>query len=636
MADIRLLSLIPPAAIKTGSSTQGAEGGSLQALNRVEPTVQLSGFIINRDAKGNPVLRTDSGDITFSSPFFLKIGSEVVIRVEQNGGTGVQSARILSVDGKTPDIAAQQNALSAEPEIVLSQSFRPPNPLVSINASIRSDALSALPQAEEGIPAFGTLIKPPAAPAGSAPQTPTQAAAALPPGTQLSLRIVSVAPPTEPQGAVPAASTAPPQPVPVTVSGAFAAYAKASGSPVAATGAAPASAPAALPPVAQQPAALPNVPTPPGAAPTGTLLPQSLTAGAPLPPSSSATTPEIAATKVTGQPAAQPLPATPASPAPLASSPLPPTAQGVIQAVVIGHESTGEAVLQTPLGIVRLQPEALLAKGSVVLFRLVQSTPAPLSSLNIGLSSGQPISTQPAPILELAQQWASLQQILDLLASRPAAEGGGQPVALPSVLTGAQSSPLVGKDIGSGVLFFFSLLRGGNIRELLGEDNVKWLDVKGFGNLLKKAQGELNSLASHQAESRNQSWQSIFFPVAVDGMIQQLRLFVKKDREGGSQDAEQKSEDTRFILELNMSQLGEMQIDGFVRKGKDMQFDMVIRSLQPLPTPVQADIQAIYLATSELNGFKGTVAFQHVREFPVVPMQALTDAQNPPVKPMSA
>jgi hypothetical protein len=78
----------------------------------------VSGFIINRDAAGNPILRTDSGDIAFASNFFLKIGSEVTIRIEHLAGN--TSAHLLTVNGQAPEIAVTQTAFTNEPEVIIS------------------------------------------------------------------------------------------------------------------------------------------------------------------------------------------------------------------------------------------------------------------------------------------------------------------------------------------------------------------------------------------------------------------------------------------------------------------------------------------------------------------------------------
>ena len=106
-------------------------------------------------------------------------------------------------------------------------------------------------------------------------------------------------------------------------------------------------------------------------------------------------------------------------------------------------------------------------------------------------------------------------------------------------------------------------------------------------------------------------------------MIQQVRFFTKRDRkQEDSQNDKNKEEDTRFVIEVDLTQLGEVQMDGFVRKHeKDLQFDMIIRSLNGLSKEVQDDILNIYNNMGAITGYKGSLSFQSVREFPVNPME---------------
>src|SRR5271155_2260893 len=121
MADIRTITILPTQSVQQVQGNSGAGTQGITSLSGLTPGTILSGFIINRDLSGNPILRTDSGDITFSSNFFLNIGSEVSIRVENSlAGT---LAHILTVNGQPPEIATAQSAFAQEPEVIVSQNL---------------------------------------------------------------------------------------------------------------------------------------------------------------------------------------------------------------------------------------------------------------------------------------------------------------------------------------------------------------------------------------------------------------------------------------------------------------------------------------------------------------------------------
>ncbi len=182
MADIRTITIlptqtIPPACSKCKARGAGAQGTA--TLGNLAPGTILSGFIVNRDLSGNPILRTDNGDITFSSNFFLNIGSEVAIRVE-NSPAGTL-AHILTVNGQPPEIAAAQSAFGQEPEVIVSQNLS--------TAAQRQSQAAAAPsvtrQAETTLTVTGTLVAQPQ-------QSPADAPPPLPTGTQLTLKVTGL------------------------------------------------------------------------------------------------------------------------------------------------------------------------------------------------------------------------------------------------------------------------------------------------------------------------------------------------------------------------------------------------------------------------------------------------------------
>ncbi len=640
--DLRLINILPPQAtqgVQQPSNTQGNAPG-LTNLSGIPSGSILSGFIINRDASGNPVLRTESGDITFASSFFLKIGSEVQIRVEQTINNTI--ARLLTVDGQPPELAEARSSFSSSPDVILSQALlsrgplpsasQPPSAIPTNNPQNASSITTNASQPQPTITVNGTVI-------GGAQQESTLR---LPEGTQLLLKLITIgAPPsTSSPGAALNASLA-----------SYAAYARATGVAVPAqagaqaastTGAAPAPAGSAgsivVPPVTtpvQSPVVVTpqqvddatlNIATPP----SNSTQSNTVQLGANPPAASS---PPLSADKL---PFASPQPAiatqtaqgNTANTGNVSYAP-PATGNAIllqpgqsISGTVIGNETTGEALVQTNFGLIRLQPGTSLPVGSRISFELLGSS-IPQTQINAALAADTP-----AGFNELSRQWTSLAQIFNLLTGRDAASGidfiqAGMPWLMadnapaPQSLTTPQNMP-------SGMLFFLAALKGEDFKSWLGKHNSQWLEDNGHGGLLKKAMSEFLTLARQFNENQptQQTWQTFIFPVAVEGELQQVRFFVKRDKKQGGNRQEAESEDTRFVVEVDVSQLGEIQMDGFVRKTGEnpLHFDLVIRTKQALPADVQQDIMAIYTSTGELTGYQGNIQFQSVKEFPQHPM----------------
>jgi hypothetical protein len=75
------------------------------------------------------------------------------------------------------------------------------------------------------------------------------------------------------------------------------------------------------------------------------------------------------------------------------------------------------------------------------------------------------------------------------------------------------------------------------------------------------------------------------------------------------------------VVELNMSHFGQMQLDGLYRRESgSKQFDLFVRTKEPLTDDVKQDIRSIFTASTEAAGLKGAVQFQVAREFPISPI----------------
>lgn len=654
MADLSQITLLP--AIQVQGPSQSAQGTTSQAnaILNAQPTGSLlQGFIINRDPSGNPIVRTDKGDIPFTSNFFLKIGSEVVIRVGNSAGNAI--ANLISVDGYSPEEAQKISAFSQDQDVILSPQLKSQASATAANAQTK----------EAGFTVSGTIV--------SQPKTDTPDAPPLPNGTQITLKIVSYTSPATAQLPLQNAATAPDEPNAPATSSFYATYARASAvatPPSPLNPANPAQAPttqATLPTVASNVTTAPLTPAIPAnqaAAPSALVATPVITAStvtpaaqSGLPPAvTTATPPQTATPPLTTQAANTPV-TTPAPPQPqpslipsaaptiLASPPVAqpavsvnttltptvynaatqqaPQTQAVLSATVIGVESSGEPLIQSPIGLIRLQASPPIQAGSQITFEVVQTELASRQATTV-LSS----NTQPAPIKELAQQWTSIQQIFALLSGRSTLTELDDLLATnspanASAAPNTQPNTLSGQSISSALLVFLSAVRRNDFNNWLGYSNVRHLQSQGHEELLTKAQAEFSSLAAQFTQSTPDQWQPLFFPIAADGMLQQVRLYVKRDRkQDGGQNDKNKEEDTRFVIEVDLTQLGELQMDGFIRKqDNNLQFDMIIRSLSGLSKEIQEDILRIYNDMGAITGYKGSIAFQAVREFPVNPMQ---------------
>jgi len=63
------------------------------------------------------------------------------------------------------------------------------------------------------------------------------------------------------------------------------------------------------------------------------------------------------------------------------------------------------------------------------------------------------------------------------------------------------------------------------------------------------------------------------------------------------------------VVDVEMSRLGRLQLDGFVQDGTK-RFDLIVRSDDRLPVNVQNGIRSVFEDANETTGVTGGLAFQ--------------------------
>lgn len=536
MDEIRLINILssPSANVKQAGITDSNSTNLPPLIPNVKPGSVLSGFIINRDANGNPVLRTaENGDISFQTRLFLKIGAEVAIKVENRAGN--TTARILTIDGQPP------------------QQAQPVSVLTPDSASGKTPPVAQMPAAP--VATSGNAAATPAATVSGSASIPATVTSAppgnpLPQGAQLSVTISNITPPAGQTAgnAAPPAGAPQTQPNPAAINASDKAHYAAYKS----------TAPSASGNVASQTAQTTPI----------TITPQT------------------------------------------------------VQATVTAN-TAGSTTVQ-------------IAGGTTITLQTAQPI-APGSTLTVNIN---PANTQQAqaplpplpPIATLTQKWPSLTTLLNTLAgelSADAISNNANFSLLYGIAQGSSAPPPTPQAISSGLILFILALKQNDFRGFIGRDNTRLLEARGKQSLLQSAEADFLALARQFNDTPPGQWQSIFFPLAAHGEVQQLRLFLKRDGKKKSGDESAKDEDTRFIIEADLSKLGELQLDGFTRKtDKQLEFDLYIRTRSQLDEQTQKDIFAIYNNFGKLTGYQGQLAFQTVEEFPIHPLGDIIDEDD--------
>ncbi len=564
-----VLILAPPpsvAALPAGAPLEGV------VLPPPQPPAETA------DARAAVTIRTPQGDVTIRLPVPLPAGSPVELQV-MRAAADQATVRVITVDNQpAAQVLAQLRQTAANTAAQPLPTASPQTPPVAA----LPPAAAWTPQGPVALPALGpisafvtqgTPATPPAL--GQTPQ-PNATPATLPPsappvvlatGGELAVRITAVQLPTP--GIAPAV---PPAAAPIAP-------------PPTAVPAQPVPAPVISAPAAQLTQPLPSAAAP-AAVPTANA--PAMIGGAPQP------------TLVVAGP--QGLPPPPAPPA--VAQPAPP--QAVLTGVVTRATPGSPPVITTDLGQIQLNIRANLPVGTRVTLEITAQLPpqpgAPPPPLPLAML---PLSGPPTGGTTVG--WPNLSEALVQLQRADPAAAAEFAAAIPDG----------GPRTTVAVIAFVQAMRTGDSRAWPGDTNLRALERIGprGAHLAAQISDEVSALSGRATENASTEWRALPVPWNADGRIDRITLVSRREgeaEEGGGKKG--RGGGIRFLVNLDLSRLGALQLDGMFRK-EPRGLDMMIRTKQPLPETLRFELTGIFGNAIAAMGIKGGLSFQVVKKF---------------------
>ena len=270
----------------------------------------------------------------------------------------------------------------------------------------------------------------------------------------------------------------------------------------------------------------------------------------------------------------------------------------VVSGRVLPPDSGGGVLLRTPLGTLRLPLATPPPTGT--LMTLEGTLPArPGAALGGGTRLAGPALTRAWPALTEAM--AAVQR-----PGVPAAQ-----VDLAQALTAAgnplaQAIPRAGPTLGAGLLFLMTALKGGDLGRWLGAEPLRTLERAGRGDLAGRLKADFGQL-SRLAQDAGGDWRLFALPVIGDGDVRPIRFFLRRHDGDDERSPPERRPPGRFVVELTLSHLGDLQLDGLTRPQR---LDAVLRSRAPLPEDIAREINRIFDAQSAAHGLYGELRFE--------------------------
>ncbi len=209
----------------------------------------------------------------------------------------------------------------------------------------------------------------------------------------------------------------------------------------------------------------------------------------------------------------------------------------------------------------------------------------------------------PLPALLAPQPWALMEDIqahLDQHAPKAA-------VTMRAMIP----SPAMPAQFGPAALFFIAAVRGGDIGQWMGEKTMEALSKSGKG-LLGRLTQEGQALSRAANEPASQDWRAVNFPLLWDGQIQKIALYYKHEQ-AQSDTAQESAKGTRFVFDLALDRMGNVQIDGLYRPvsqdGKRL--DIMVRTQEIFSEATRTEMRGVYARALRHTDVGGELSFQN-------------------------
>jgi hypothetical protein len=166
------------------------------------------------------------------------------------------------------------------------------------------------------------------------------------------------------------------------------------------------------------------------------------------------------------------------------------------------------------------------------------------------------------------------------------------------------------------MISFAQAMRTGDARQWPGDGALRALERAGprGAHLANQLSDEIGALSS-RARDTGAEWRALPLPWNAEGQIDRIALITR--REGETDDDTKKKSGgggQRFLINLDLSRLGSIQLDGMFRT-ESRGFDLMIRTKAELSEQIRSDLTGIFATTNAAMGLKGALTFQVVKKF---------------------
>ena len=180
--------------------------------------------------------------------------------------------------------------------------------------------------------------------------------------------------------------------------------------------------------------------------------------------------------------------------------------------------------------------------------------------------------------------------------------------AIAQSMTQMLPSPAQPQNIGALSLFFLAMMRSGDLDAWVDAPTIDTLKANNKIDILRQLAGESTLLNRLETTPLPNDWKATILPFWHNGQVEKLPLYYKSWKEDDDQEIDAiRRKKTRFMFELNLSRMGRVQVDGFMKQEK---LDMILRTKAPIGPNMQEALRKLYFKAMDRSNLSGEITFQ--------------------------
>lgn len=268
-----------------------------------------------------------------------------------------------------------------------------------------------------------------------------------------------------------------------------------------------------------------------------------------------------------------------------------------LKGIVYTPNANSPTLIATSLGILALEDKIQLPHMTPLNIKIA---PLPATPLNF-------LDMEPLPTFK--NTWTILTHALETL--RQTDEAAFETVKNILPQTGNKLPALM-------LSFMTAAAQGKSFSAWVGESNMIALQkIGGKGEqIIKRLEKEFSTGTKKATDGQN-VWRGYDIPFLSGSVVEPVSLFLQRppeDMDFNKNKQSNKQGGVRFVLDLSLSQLGKMQLDGLAQR-QQRQFDMTIRHQDTLPPEFEIKVRHIFVETLSALNYAGTLKINQTEDF---------------------